>query len=71
MDQAPLVRAIAATDLGGGNELEPGVGPAFPAGGVLAELLCFNKDPLISRHAIDPDGGRDHDDGGVCHQSPN
>src|SRR6266850_1182847 len=65
-NEAPLVVALAATNLRGRDQLEAGVGAARAAGGVLAEPLGLGQDLLVPHQAVDSDRPRGQNEGD-CH----
>src|SRR2546426_3919015 len=67
-NEAPLVVALAATNLRGRDQLEAGVGAARAAGGVLAEPLGLGQDLLVPHQAVDSDRSRGQNDGDVDEQ---
>src|SRR6266850_4198177 len=67
-NEAPLVVALAATNLRGRDQLEAGVGAARAAGGVLAEPLGLGQDLLVPHQAVDSDRPRGQNDGDVDEQ---
>src|SRR6266850_6104635 len=67
-NEAPLVVALAATNLRGRDQLEAGVGAARAAGGVLAEPLGLGQDLLVPHQAVDSDRPRGQNDGHVDEQ---
>src|SRR6267142_6357856 len=67
-NEAPLVVALATTNLRGRDQLEAGVGAARAAGGVLAEPLGLGQDLLVPHQAVDSDRPRGQNDGDVDEQ---
>src|SRR5258708_33922892 len=67
-NEAPLVAALAAANLRGRDQLEPGVGATGAASGVLADRLGFAQDLLIAHQAVDSDRARGQDHGDIEEQ---
>src|SRR6267378_523566 len=64
-NEAPLVVALAATNLRGRDQLEAA---ARAAGGVLAEPLGLGQDLLVPHQAVDSDRPRGQNDADVDEQ---